>query len=98
MILTKQDVASLADLARIELTDDELSLITDQLDTILDAVSPVSQFATQDVVPTTHVLDLTNVFRPDEVKPSLPLATVLEMAGSHEDGRVRVPRILGEQA
>ena len=98
MALTKQDVAKLADLARIELTEDEATLMAGQFDIILEAVATVSQVAGADVAPTSHALDLTNVFRADEVKASLGQEVVLGMAGGHEDGRVRVPRILGEQA
>ncbi len=98
MALSNADVARLADLARIDLTDEELTLLSGQLGVILDAVAEVSQVAGADVVPTSHALDLTNVFRPDEVKESLPVATVLAMAPSVEDDRFRVPRILGEAA
>jgi len=96
--LTLADVAHLADLARIEMTQEELSVMTGQLDVILDAVAAVSGAAGADVAPTSHALDLTNVFRPDEVKPSLPQDKVLGMAPAVEEDRFRVPRILGEEA
>ena len=98
MALTKTDVAKLADLARIDLTDDELTLMVSQLDTVLDAVATVGQVASDDVPPTSHALDLTNVFRADEVRASLPREDVLAMAPAVEDSRFRVPRILGEDA
>jgi len=96
--LTNADVAKLADLARIQLTDEELASMASQLDVILDAVASVSEVAKADVAPTSHALDLTNVFREDVVKPSLPIQEVLAMAPAVEDDRFRVPRILGEES
>ena len=96
--LTITEVARLADLARIEMTEEELSVMTGQLDVILDAVAVVSEAARADVAPTSHALDLTNVFREDEVKPSLTPEEVLAMAPAVEEGRFRVPRILQEEA
>ncbi|MCL2784112.1 MAG: Asp-tRNA(Asn)/Glu-tRNA(Gln) amidotransferase subunit GatC [Propionibacteriaceae bacterium] len=98
MALTNADVAKLADLARIQLTDEELASMASQLDVILDAVASVSEVAKADVAPTSHALDLTNVFREDVVKPSLPIQEVLAMAPAVEDDRFRVPRILGEES
>ena len=98
MALTIAEVARLADLARIEMTEEELSVMTGQLDIILDAVAAVSEAASADVAPTSHALALTNVFRADEVHPSLTPHEVLAMAPSEEEGRFRVPRILQEEA
>jgi aspartyl-tRNA(Asn)/glutamyl-tRNA(Gln) amidotransferase subunit C len=94
--LTATDVARLAGLARIELTDAELEKLTGQLDVILDSVAVVQAAAGDDVVPTSHALDLANVFRADEVTPSLASAAVLAAAPAQEDGRFRVPHILEE--
>jgi aspartyl-tRNA(Asn)/glutamyl-tRNA(Gln) amidotransferase subunit C len=96
--LTNADVAKLADLARIELTDEQLTVLAGQLGVILDAVAAVSEVAEADVPPTSHALDLKNVFRDDEVKPSLPPEVVLAMAPAVDQERFRVPRILGEEA
>ena len=96
--LTIAEVARLADLARVEMTEEELSVLTGQLDVILDAVAAVSKAASADVAPTSHALALTNVFRADEVKPSLTPQEVLAMAPAVEQGRFRVPRILEEEA
>ncbi|WP_232547917.1 Asp-tRNA(Asn)/Glu-tRNA(Gln) amidotransferase subunit GatC [Propioniciclava soli] len=98
MALTTADVARLAELARIALTPEELERLAPQLDVILDAVASVSEVATADTEPMSHALPLTNVFRDDVVTPSLPAAAVLAGAPSVEDGRFRVPRILGEGA
>jgi aspartyl-tRNA(Asn)/glutamyl-tRNA(Gln) amidotransferase subunit C len=94
MAITRDEVAHLAHLSRIALTDDELDTLAGQLDGILAAVARVSEVAAADIPPTTHALGLTNVFRPDIVVPSLPRADALAGAPAVEDGRFRVPRIL----
>lgn len=96
--ITKDEVAHLARLARLALDDDEISRFGPQLDVILGAVSRISELDTADVPPTSHALPMTNVTRPDEVRPGLTQAQALDMAPAAEDGRFRVPRILGEEA
>ncbi len=98
MALTAADVARLGELARIRLTDEELAHLAPQLDVILASVARVTEVAGADVPPTSHALPLTNVFRDDVVIPSLPAEAVLAAAPAVEDGRFRVPRILGEEA
>ena len=98
MALTPTDVAALARLARIELTDAELALLAPQLDVILESVTRVSEVAAADIPPTSHALPLTNVFREDVVVPSLPRDQVLAAAPAVERDRFRVPRILEEEA
>ena len=71
MALTAEDVASLARLARIELSEAELEVLAPQLDVILESVARVSEVAAQDIPPTSHAL-LTNVFREDVLRTSLP--------------------------
>lgn len=98
MALTTDDVARLAELARIEMSPDDLARLAPQIDVILDAVASVAQVAEADVPPMSHALELTNVMRADEVTPGLSAEAALSGAPSVEDGRFRVPRILGEQA
>lgn len=95
--ISRDEVAHLAKLARLAVTDDELDLFAGQLDVILDSVAQVSEVATDDVPPTSHAVPLTNVFRADEVRPSLTQEQALSGAPAAEDGRFRVPRILGEE-
>ena len=97
MALTTAEVARLAALARIDLSEAELAKLAPQLDVILDAVAQVTEVAGDDVPPRSHPLPLTNVFRADEVRPSLRVADVLAAAPAVEDDRFRVPRILGEE-
>ena len=98
MALTPTDVAALARLARIELTEAELALLAPQLDVILESVARVSEVAAADIPPTSHALPLTNVFREDVVVPSLPRDQILTGAPAAEQDRFRVPRILEEEA
>lgn len=94
----RDDVARLADLARIQLSEDEISRFAGEFDAIMDAVASVSEVATQDVPATSHPIPMTNVFRADEVVPTLTQAEALAAAPSAEDGRFGVPQILGEEA
>jgi aspartyl-tRNA(Asn)/glutamyl-tRNA(Gln) amidotransferase subunit C len=96
--LTPADVTALARLARIELTEAELALLAPQLEVILESVARVSEVAAGDIPPTSHALPLRNVFREDEVRPSLPRDQVLAGAPAAELHRFRVPRILQEEA
>jgi aspartyl-tRNA(Asn)/glutamyl-tRNA(Gln) amidotransferase subunit C len=96
--LTIDDVAKLGELARIELSEEELDRLAPQLEVILESVARVAELDTTDVPPTSHPEPLTNVFRPDEVRPSLPVDLALAMAPATEADRFRVPRILGEEA
>ena len=98
MALTPDDVARLAGLARIDLSDAELAHLAPQLDVILESVARVTEVAGADVPATSHALPLVNVFREDVVRPSLPRESVLAMAPRTEDDRFAVPRILGEDA
>jgi aspartyl-tRNA(Asn)/glutamyl-tRNA(Gln) amidotransferase subunit C len=95
--ITREDVAHLARLSRMDLTDQELDHFAGQLGDILDAVARVGEIAADDVPPTSHPLPLTNVTRPDEVRPALDRQLVLSQAPASEDDRFRVPRILGEE-
>ncbi|MCW2521919.1 MAG: gatC [Frankiales bacterium] len=95
--LTRDDVAHLAKLARLAVTDDELDLFAGQLDVILAAVARIGEVAAADIPPTSHAVPLVNVVRPDRVVPSLPRAEILAGAPAVEDDRFRVPRILGEE-
>jgi aspartyl-tRNA(Asn)/glutamyl-tRNA(Gln) amidotransferase subunit C len=95
--ISRADVAHVARLARLALTDDELESLTRELAVILDHAARVSALDTDGVPPTAHPLPLVNVMRPDEPRPCLDRAEVLAVAPVAEDGRFRVPRILGEE-
>jgi aspartyl-tRNA(Asn)/glutamyl-tRNA(Gln) amidotransferase subunit C len=94
--ITRDDVAHVANLARLELTEEELDLFTGQLAQVLDHAADVASLDLAGVAPTAHAMAVTNVLRPDEVRPGLDRDEVLGQAPSVEDDRFRVPRILGE--
>lgn len=98
MPITRDEVAHLARLSRIAMTDGELDALAGELDVILTAVAQVGEVAAVDVPPTSHALPLTNVFRADVVRSSLPRDEVLAMAPEVDQDRFRVPRILDEEA
>jgi aspartyl-tRNA(Asn)/glutamyl-tRNA(Gln) amidotransferase subunit C len=85
-------------LARLAVTEEELGMFAQQLDVILGAVARVGEVAAADIPPTSHAVPMTNVFRPDELRPSLPRDAVLAGAPAVEDNKFRVPRILSEEA
>ena len=95
--ISRDDVAHLARLSRLAVTDEELDRFAGQLDQVLAAVARVGEAAVADVPPMTHAVPLTNVLRADAVVPSLPREAVLAEAPAAEDDRFRVPRILGEE-
>jgi aspartyl-tRNA(Asn)/glutamyl-tRNA(Gln) amidotransferase subunit C len=95
--ITRADVAHLARLSRLALTDDELDQMASQLEVIINSVARVSEVAAADVPPTSHSVPLTNVFRADVVVPCLSPEEALAGAPAAEDQRFRVPRILDEE-
>ena len=96
--ITREEVAHLARLSRLALEDSELDGLAAQLDVILGAVAQISEVTdAADVPPTTHAVPVENVHRPDVVMPSLPRDDVLAGAPATEDGRFRVPQILGDE-
>jgi aspartyl-tRNA(Asn)/glutamyl-tRNA(Gln) amidotransferase subunit C len=95
--VSRTDVAHLAALARIGLTDAELDAMAGQLEVILASVSRVQEVAVGDIPPTSHAVPITNVFRPDVERPGLSAAEALAAAPAVEDDRFRVPRILDEE-
>lgn len=84
-------------LARIQLSDEEVTRLTGQLDAIVDNIAKVSEVATPDVVATSHPVPLQNVFREDVPGGELTLAQVLQNAPDAADDRFRVSAILGEE-
>jgi aspartyl-tRNA(Asn)/glutamyl-tRNA(Gln) amidotransferase subunit C len=94
--ITRDDVAHVADLARLTLSDEELDRFTDQLAAVLDHARDVEALDTAGIPPTAHPLPLRNVLRDDEVRPSLDRDEVLAAAPAAEGGRFSVPPVLGE--
>lgn len=93
----RDDVTRLADLARIQLTDEEVDRLAGEFDAIMDAVASVSEVATASVPATSHPIPMTNVFREDVVADTLTQEQALDQAPDAQDGRFAVPQILGEE-
>jgi aspartyl-tRNA(Asn)/glutamyl-tRNA(Gln) amidotransferase subunit C len=91
LAISRDEVLHVARLARLALTDDEVERLTGELDAILDAVGIVSELDLADVPPTSHPLDLVNVWAEDEPRPSLPLEDVLANAPDADGSLFRVP-------
>ena len=94
--ISREEVAHLATLARIDLDPGELDRLAGELDVILGAVATVREAAGDDVPATSHPMPLTNVSRADQPRPGLTAEQALSGAPESEQQRFRVPRILEE--
>ncbi len=95
--ITTDQVAHLANLARIALTADEIEKLTGELGVIIDSVARVNEVASADVPATSHPIPLSNVFRPDVPGETLTTEQALAGAPDHDGSRFRVSAILGEE-
>ena len=95
--ISRDELAHLADLARIDLSDAELDHLAPQLSVILESIASIQGVAGDDVPPTSHTLPLTNVFREDVVVPCLTAEEALGGAPEVEQQRFKVPHILQEE-
>ena len=94
--ITPDLVRHLASLSRILVTDEEVEKLAGELGVIVDAVAEVNRAVSDDVVPTSHPIPMSNVFREDEVRPSLTQEQALSGAPDSADGKFRVAAILDE--
>lgn len=92
--ITKDQVKHVAHLARLSVSEEEVSLFTEQLDAIIGFAEQLNELDTEGIEPTTHVLDVKNVLREDIVRESLKREDVLKNAPDKQDGQVKVPSIL----
>ncbi len=93
MAITRDDVLHVARLARLEIPEGEVEAVQAQLGAILEAVGKVSELDLSDVEPTSHPLDIVNVWAEDEPRPSLPVEDALANAPDPSDGHFRVPAV-----
>jgi len=91
MAISREQVLHVAQLARLDLRDEEVERLTTELGAILDAVSKVAELDLADVSPTSHALDLVNAWADDEPHASLPLDVVFANAPARENDLFRVP-------
>jgi aspartyl-tRNA(Asn)/glutamyl-tRNA(Gln) amidotransferase subunit C len=96
MSLSRQQVAKVASLARLALSADDLDRMTGELQKIVGLVSQLEEVDTSNVAPLAHPLDSENVFRADELRPSLTTAEALQSAPRHDGECFLVPAVLGE--
>jgi aspartyl-tRNA(Asn)/glutamyl-tRNA(Gln) amidotransferase subunit C len=95
--ISREEVAHLARLSRLAVTEEELDRFAGQLDVILQSVARVGEVAAEEIPPTSHSVPLTNVYREDVPQPSLTQDAALSGAPDAYEGRFRVPRILDEE-
>ena len=98
MKVTDQDIKTVASLSRLRIRPDETAEVAAQLDKFLTYVENLQAIDTSQIEPTTYALPMQNVFRADEVKPSLERELALSNAPLAEDGYFKVPRVLEESA
>ena len=95
--LSRSEVEHVAHLARLGLTEDELTRLEGQLNHILDQYSILADVPTDDIAPTAQTIELENILRDDIVRPSLPVAAVLANAPVRDGEFIVVPAILDER-
>ena len=96
MRVTEQDIQTVASLSRLKIRPEESAEVIDNLNKILTYVENLNSIDTANIEPTTYALPMQNVFRKDEVKPSLDRDLALSNAPLKEDGYFKVPRVLEE--
>ena len=95
-MLSPEEVERVSLLARLRLTADELSTMTEQLGHVVEYVKQLDELDTDDVVPLAHALDRSKVFAADKARASLPRDQALANAPKRDDECYRVPAVLGE--
>ncbi|HYY21058.1 MAG TPA: Asp-tRNA(Asn)/Glu-tRNA(Gln) amidotransferase subunit GatC [Thermoleophilaceae bacterium] len=90
-MIDRDQVLHVARLARLELSDEEVERMSSELSSILDHVEKINELDLEGVAPTSHVVELENVLRPDEPRPSWPREQILAEAPDVADGFFRVP-------
>ena len=93
MAITREEVLHVARLARLEIPEGEIDCLRGELEAILDAVGKVAELDLADVPPTSHPLDLVNVWADDEARPSLTAEEALKNAPDAAEGAFRVPAV-----
>ena len=95
MAVTIKDVEHIAELARLEFNEGEKQRLTQELNEILKYMEKLNELDTSTVEPLSHVIDLSNVFREDVVKPSIPAEEALKNAPAKKDTFFKVPKVIG---
>jgi aspartyl-tRNA(Asn)/glutamyl-tRNA(Gln) amidotransferase subunit C len=96
MGISRQDIDKVALLARLQLSEAELATMTSQIDQIIAYVDQLADVNTEGVEPMAHAIELTNVFKDDRVRSSLPREEALTNAPHHDERGYLVPAVLGD--
>ena len=97
MAVTKKDVEKIAELARLKFTDEDLENFTPQMNEILSYMDKLNELDTENVKPLSHPVEQTNVFREDELKPSISTEDALKNAPSKDEHHFKVPKVIGDK-
>ncbi|KXG44942.1 Asp-tRNA(Asn)/Glu-tRNA(Gln) amidotransferase subunit GatC [Tepidibacillus infernus] len=92
--ISTQEVQHVANLARLSLTEKEVDIYTEHLNSILEFAQKLNELDTEHVKPTSHALDLSNVLREDEKRDSIPREVALKNAPDHRNGQFKVPAVM----
>ncbi|MEW8969317.1 Asp-tRNA(Asn)/Glu-tRNA(Gln) amidotransferase subunit GatC [Mesobacillus jeotgali] len=92
--ISEEQVKRVAHLARLAITENEAQMLTEQLDKIITYAEQLNELDTDNVEPTSHVLEIKNVMREDRAQQGLPREEVLKNAPEHQDGQFKVPGIM----
>jgi aspartyl-tRNA(Asn)/glutamyl-tRNA(Gln) amidotransferase subunit C len=98
MSVTIKDVEHIAKLAKLEFTDAEKEKFTHQLNQILEYVEQMNKLDTNHIEPLSHVIELSNVFRPDEIKQGVSTEEALKNAPSRTEEFFKVPKVINEKS
>jgi len=94
MSITKEEVRHVAKLSRLTLSDGEVENYTQHLNTVLKFAEKLNEIDTSNIQPTSHALDISNVFREDKVRDSIPRETALKNAPEQKNGQFKVPAVM----
>ena len=97
MSVSLKDVEHVAELARLEFQEAEKTKIAEELNEILHYIEKLNELDTTEVEPLSHVIELSNVFREDELQPSYPVEEILRNAPARTEKFFKVPKVIGER-
>ena len=97
MAVNKQDVEKIAELARLIFSEEELENFTPQMNKILSYMDKLNELDTDNVEPLSHPVEQTNVFREDELRPSISIEDALKNAPSKDEYQFKVPKVIGDK-
>ena len=97
MAVTKKDVEKIAELAQLKFSEEELESFTPQMNDILSYMDKLNELDTENIKPLSHPVEQTNVFRDDELKPSIPTEEALKNAPAKDEHHFKVPKVIGDK-